>query len=126
MAKVRIFVANQLPPGVVGMQGVGVVPRIVHHLGTTVIVGCHDEGNVLGKLHEPLRLKLVFFVVGVWTTVWVRVVAVHVDAIGIFACGMVYRVVAAIVGAVGVGVWGDVKVDVVHDGLHLWLVLVFE
>ena len=126
MGEVGIFMADHLIPGVVGMKGIGVVPRVVHHFGAAVIVGSHHKGNFSSKIHEPLGFGLVFITIGVRTSMWVGIVAVHVYAVGILSSGTIDCVIAAMVGAVGVGIRADVKVDVVHHVLHLGLIWILK
>ena len=53
VALVGVFVADQFPPIVVGVErGMG-VPRIVHHFGASMKVGSHGELVVLSKVHQP-------------------------------------------------------------------------
>ena len=77
-----------------------------------MIVCRHHERNVLSKLHEPLGFKLIIFVVGVWTAIWIRIVAVHVNTVGILTSGTVHIVVATMVCAVGIGERANVEVYV--------------
>ena len=126
MGEVSIFMANHLIPGVVGMKGIGVVPRVVHYFSAAVVVGTHHKGDFSGKVHEPLGFGLVFITIGVRTSMWVGIVAVHVYAVGILSSGTIDCVIAAMVGAVGVGIRADVKVDVVHHVLHLGLIWILK
>ena len=107
--------ADKLPPCVIGMKGVGVVPRIVHDFFAAMIVGTHHKIIVLCKLHKPHRLCLPLFAIRVLAAVWIRIVTVHIDTVGVVTGSTIYGVVAAMIGAVGVGVGSDVKIDVVKD-----------
>ena len=108
------------------MEGVGVVPRIVHHLGTTMVVGCHHEGDFSGKVHEPLGFSLIGMAVGMLATVWVGIIAVHVNAVGVFTGGAVHIVVSGMISTIGVGERANVEVDIVHHILHLRFVGVLQ
>ena len=116
MREVGIFVANQLPPGIVGMEGLVSVPGIVHHLGAAMVVGTHREEVFLCNVHHPLALVLVIGLsVGVRAVIKVGEVAVEVDVVGIVARGTINAVVAAMIGAVGVGAREDEEVDIVQN-----------
>ena len=123
---VGIFVTDELVPCVIGMERVGVIPRIVHHLGAAMVVGAHYKGIILCELHKPLGFGLIVVAVGVGGAMWVSVIAVHVDAVGVATCGSAHVVVPCMIGAVGVGQGPDVKVNIVDHILHLRLVGVFQ
>ena len=114
MALVCVFVADQFPPFIVGVEcGMG-VPRVVQHLRTRMEVGGHRKFMVTCKVHQPLGFILIApFVVGMRTFVEVGIVAVEVEVVGIVAAGARYALVATVIGAVGVGVWADENVQVV-------------
>ena len=126
MALVGVFVADELVPGIIGMEGIGVVPRIVHHFGTTVVVGSHHKGDFSGKVHEPLGFSLVFVAIRVGTAMRIGIVTVHVDAVGVLSSGTVDGVVATMIGAVGIGIGANVKIDIIHHVLHLRLVGILQ
>ena len=116
MGEVGIFMADHLPPCVIGMEGLIGVPRIVHHLGAAMVVGTHREQMFLRQVHHPLALVLIIgSTIGVWAVVEVGEVTVQVDMVAILTRGAINGVVAPMVGAVGVGAREDEKVDIVQD-----------
>ena len=126
VGEVGILVANELIPSIIRMEGVGVVPRVVHHLGTAVIVGTHHKSVFFGKLHKPFCFSLVGIAIGVWTTIGVGIVAVHINTVGVVTGGTVHVVIACVISSVRVGVRANIKVNIVHNGLNFRLVRVFK
>ena len=108
--------AYGLPPIGVFVQPLArgeAVPGVVHHLAAAVEVGAETEIVVVDIVYH----SLVFNLEGVerWSAEGVGVVAVEVDGVGVIAPGASHGVVAAVVGAVGVGEGVDVDVDVVEE-----------
>ena len=114
MDEVGIFTADHFPPCVVGGKLCEVVPRVVHHFGARVEIGGHSELVVLSKIHKPLGFILIAPVaIRVRTSHEVRIMAVEFHIIGVVATRTINGTVAAVVGAVGVGVGADEDVQVV-------------
>ena len=126
VGEVGVLVANELIPSIIRMECVGVVPRVVHHLGTAVIVGAHHKSVFFGKLHKPFCFSLVGIAIGVWTAIGVGIVAVHINTVGVVAGGPVHVVVACVISSVRVGIRANIEVDVLHNGLNFRLVRIFK
>ena len=97
------------------MEGMRVIPRIVHNLSAALIVGSHHEVVFLCKLHHPFCLLSIRFAIRMCTTVRVCVVTVHIDTIGVVTCSAVDGVVAAMVSSIRVGVRTNVEVNIIKD-----------
>ena len=78
-------------------------------------VGSHRESIILGKLHKPLGFGLVCIPIRMCAAMRVRVIAVHIDVIGISTSGTIDSIVATIIGAIRVGVREDENVQLVHQ-----------
>ena len=111
-----IFRADQSPPGIIGMDGLVGVPRIVDHFSTTMVVGTHGKQVLLGQIHHPLRFVLVVrSPIGMRAVVKVGEVTVEVNVVTVVATCAVDGVVAAIVCAVRVGAGENEDVEIVQQ-----------
>ena len=100
---IGVFVTDQLPPFIVGMERLVGIPGIVHHLRAGVEVGRHGKGGFPRQIHHPKGFVLIIIAVGVRTVVKIGIVAVQVHVVGVAAARPSNRMVAAIIGAIGVG-----------------------
>ncbi len=100
------------------MRGLVSVPRIVHHLCPTVVVGAHGEEVFLRQVHHPLAFILIVgSAIGMGAVVEVGEVTVEVDVVAVVTFGVIHRVVASVIGAIGVGAGEDEEIDIVEDVL---------
>ena len=121
LGKCSIFSWNILPPSIIRMECVGVVPRIIHHLWATMIVGSHHKGIILSELHEPLGFWLVCVSIWMCAAMWVWIVAIHIYTIGIGTSCTRNSVVTTIIGTVRVGVGKDKDVQIVDQVDYAWI-----
>ena len=95
------------------MEGIGVIPGVVHHFRAAVEIGAKDEVVRIGKVHHSLRFGLDGALVEATVIFWI--VAVEVYAVGVVAAGVGHGVVATVVSAVGIGIGSDVELHRVDD-----------
>ena len=100
------------------MKGLVGVPRIVHHLGATVVVGAHGEQVLLRQIHHPLGFILIVGgAIGMNSIVEVGEVTVEVHVVAVVTFCSCYRVVATIISAIRVGAGENEQIDILEDVL---------